>query len=138
MNKVMATTTTRRPGRSRSGSAMTAPHRAIRALRYVNEELVRASEAISRSAGTATRPRAGVPAGKMPAQLPLRNALTGPPGLGGSPPSSPAWWRALGDGQEAGGSRRKRPGHSARLRRDDANRARCRCQPSAGSRRRGG
>ena len=78
MNKVMATTTTR-PGRSRSGSAMTTPHWAIRTVRYVNEELVRASEAISRSARTATRPRADVPAGKMAAQLPLRNALTGPP-----------------------------------------------------------
>ena len=79
MNQVMATTMTRRPGRSRSGSAMTTPRRAIRAVRYVNEELVRASEAISRSARTATRPRADVPAGKMAAQLPLRNALTGPP-----------------------------------------------------------
>lgn len=75
---------------------MTTPRRAIRALRYVSEELVRGSEAISRFARAATRPRADAPAGKMPAHLPLRNALTGPPGLEGSPPSSLAWWRALG------------------------------------------
>ena len=89
MNEVMATTTMRRPGRSGSGSADTIPHRAIRTLRYVSEELVRASQAMSRSARTATCPRAGVPAGKMAAQFPLPNALTGPPGLQGSPPVQP-------------------------------------------------
>ena len=52
---------------------MTTPHRAIRTLRYLNEELGTRIKAISRSARTATRPRAGVPAGKMPAQLPLPN-----------------------------------------------------------------
>lgn len=63
-NEVIAMTVTRRP-RRRPGWAMTAPRRAIRALRYVNEELVRASEAMIRSArAPQPRPRPAAPAGK--------------------------------------------------------------------------
>jgi hypothetical protein len=48
---------------ARPGQAMTAPRRAIRALRYVNDELMRASEAIIRSArAPRPRPQASVPA----------------------------------------------------------------------------
>jgi hypothetical protein len=79
-NQLMTTTSARRPRLSRSGWAMTALRRAIRTLRYVNEELVLPSEAISRSArAQQTHPGGDVPAGKMPAQLPLPNALTAPP-----------------------------------------------------------
>ena len=62
---------------------------------------------------------------------------TGPPGLEGSPPSSPAWWRALGTVKRSEVAEGSVPG-TARLRRDDGNRARCRCPRPAGSRRRGG
>ena len=62
---VIAMTVTRRPRRRRPGWAMTAPRRAIRALRYVNEELVRASEAMIRFArAPQPRPRPDAPAGK--------------------------------------------------------------------------
>jgi hypothetical protein len=48
---------------ARPGQAMTAPRRAIHALRYVNDELMRASEAIIRSArAPRPRPQASVPA----------------------------------------------------------------------------
>jgi len=74
------TTTAQQPRRSRSGWAVTALRRAIRALRYVNEELTLASEAIARSArAQQSHPAGDRPAGKMPAQLPLPNALTRPP-----------------------------------------------------------
>lgn len=51
-NEVATTTTAtpRRPPRSRSGWARTVLPRAVRALRYVNEELLLASAAIARSA----------------------------------------------------------------------------------------
>ena len=63
--EVIAMTVTRRPRRRRPGWAMTAPRRAIRALRYVNEELVRASEAMIRFArAPQPRPRPDAPAGK--------------------------------------------------------------------------
>ena len=79
-NEVIAMTVTRRPRRRRPGWAMTAPRRAIRALRYVNEELVRASEAMIRSArAPQTRPRPAAPAGKDGRPAPSRNALTGSP-----------------------------------------------------------
>jgi hypothetical protein len=59
-DEVMTTTATRRPRRSRSGGAMTALRRAIRALRYVNEELTLAGEAIARSArASQTHPGGG-------------------------------------------------------------------------------
>lgn len=64
-NEVIAMTATRRPRRRRPGWAMTALRRAIRTLRYVNDELVCASEAIIRSArAPQPRPRADVPAGE--------------------------------------------------------------------------
>lgn len=48
---------------ARPGQAMTAPRRAIRALGYVNDELMRASETIIRSARVPRpRPQASVPA----------------------------------------------------------------------------
>ena len=58
--EVTATTAVRS---ARPGQAMTAPRRAIRVLRYVNDELMRGSEAIIRSA-RAPRPcpQASVPA----------------------------------------------------------------------------
>jgi hypothetical protein len=60
MREVTATTAARS---ARPGQAMTAPRRAIRALRYVNDELMRASEAIIRSARVPRpRPQASVPA----------------------------------------------------------------------------
>jgi hypothetical protein len=47
----------------RPGQAMTAPRRPIRVLRYVNDELMRASEAIIRSARVPRpRPQVSVPA----------------------------------------------------------------------------
>ena len=47
----------------RPGQAMTAPRRPIRVLRYVNDELMRASEAIIRSArAPRPRPQVSVPA----------------------------------------------------------------------------
>lgn len=49
-------TATRRQRRQRSGWAMTAMRRMIGTLRYVNDELVRASEAMIRSA-RAPQPR---------------------------------------------------------------------------------
>ena len=58
--EVTATTAARS---ARPGQAMTAPRRAIRALRYVNDELMRASEAIIRSARVPRPcPQASVPA----------------------------------------------------------------------------
>jgi hypothetical protein len=42
-----AATPARRPGRPRPGWARTAPHRAVWALRYANQELTRACEALS-------------------------------------------------------------------------------------------
>ena len=64
-SEVIAMTATRRPRRPRPGSAMTILHRTIRALRYVNGELVRASEALFRRAGARqSRRQADVPAGK--------------------------------------------------------------------------
>lgn len=51
--EVTAMTATRRP---RPGQVLTVPRRALRALRHVNDELMRASEAIIRSA-RAPRPR---------------------------------------------------------------------------------
>ena len=58
--EVTATTAARS---ARPGQAMTAPRRAIRALRYINNELMRASEAIIRSARVPRpRPQASVPA----------------------------------------------------------------------------
>jgi hypothetical protein len=58
--EVTATTAVRS---ARPGQAMTAPRRAIRALQYVNDELMRASEAIIRSArAPRPRPQASVPA----------------------------------------------------------------------------
>jgi hypothetical protein len=58
--EVTATTAARS---ARPDQAMTAPRRAIRALRYVNDELMRASEAIIRSARVPRpRPQASVPA----------------------------------------------------------------------------
>jgi hypothetical protein len=47
MKEVTAMTATYRP---RPGRMMSGPRRVIRALRYVNDELTRASEAIIRSA----------------------------------------------------------------------------------------
>lgn len=49
-NEVIAMTAARRPHRPRARRAMTIPGRAIRALRYTHEELLRASEAMIRSA----------------------------------------------------------------------------------------
>jgi hypothetical protein len=49
-DEVIAVTATRRPRRPQPGWAMTAIRRAIGTLRYVNDELGRASEAIVRSA----------------------------------------------------------------------------------------
>ena len=53
MKEVTAMTATHRP---RPGRTMSGPRRVIRALRYVNDELTRASEAIIRSA-RAPQPR---------------------------------------------------------------------------------
>ena len=58
MKEVTAMTATHRP---RPGRMMSGPRRAIRALRYVNDELTRASEAIIRSA-RAPQPRPRVQA----------------------------------------------------------------------------
>jgi hypothetical protein len=53
-------TAARRP---RSGQVMTVPAQALRALRHVNDELTRASEAIIRSArAPQARPRVQAPA----------------------------------------------------------------------------
>jgi hypothetical protein len=46
-------TATRRPRRPGPGWARTAPRRAISTIRYVNDELMRANEAIFRPAGAA-------------------------------------------------------------------------------------
>jgi hypothetical protein len=56
MKEVTAMTATYRP---RPGRMMSGPRRVIRALRYVNDELTRASEAIIRSA-RAPQPRTRV------------------------------------------------------------------------------
>jgi hypothetical protein len=57
-------TASRRPRRPHSRWAVTALRRAVRAVRYVREELVRASEAIVRSArAPQSRPPAGGIAG---------------------------------------------------------------------------
>ena len=59
--EVTAMTSTRL--HQRGSRAMTAPRRALRALRYVNDELLRASEAIIRSArAPRPRPQASAPA----------------------------------------------------------------------------
>jgi hypothetical protein len=66
MKEVTTMTATHRP---RPGRMMSRPRRAIRALRYVNDELTRASEAIIRSARAPQprpgckrpQPRAGIP-----------------------------------------------------------------------------
>ena len=58
--EVTATTAARS---ARPGQAITAPRRAIRVLRYVNDELMRASEAIIRSARV---PRPRRPATRSP------------------------------------------------------------------------
>ena len=55
--EVTAMTATRRP---RTGQVITVPRRVLRALRHVNDELTRASEAIIRSA-RAPRPRPADP-----------------------------------------------------------------------------
>jgi hypothetical protein len=58
--EVTAMTATRRP---RTGQVMTAPRRVLRALRHVNDELTRASEAVIRSArAPQPRPRIQAPA----------------------------------------------------------------------------
>ena len=73
-DEVIAMTTTRQPRRERSGWAMTALRRAIGALRHVNDEQVRASEAIFRSARfPQPRPRPANPARGS-------GAPAGPPG----------------------------------------------------------
>ena len=59
-------TTTLRP---RTGRAMTALHRAVSTLRYVNDELTRASEAIIRSARAPRQP------GPRPSALADKDAL---------------------------------------------------------------
>ena len=76
-NEVMTTTSTRRPRRSRSGWAVTALRRVLRPLRYANEELTGASEAIARSArapqtrpGPPDSPEAGRGGGMPPAARP--------------------------------------------------------------------
>jgi hypothetical protein len=51
--EVIAMTAARRP---RRGQVMTLPTRALRTLRYVNDELTRASEAIIRSARAPQQP----------------------------------------------------------------------------------
>src|SRR6476646_8484348 len=61
-NEVIAMTAERAPVRARSGWAVTALRRAISVLRYLQEENMRASEALCRPIG-APRPRADVPAG---------------------------------------------------------------------------
>jgi hypothetical protein len=67
-------TATHRP---RPGRMMTGPHRMIHALRYANDELMRAGEAIIRSA-RAPRP-APQPSQPQPGTgRPGRNGLTGP------------------------------------------------------------
>jgi hypothetical protein len=64
-DEVIAMTAARRPRRPRSGWPMTVLRPAVRTLRYANQELVRASEAIYRSArAPQLRPRPDVPAGK--------------------------------------------------------------------------
>ena len=65
-------TSTRRSAREGPGRAMTALQRAVRILRYVNQELLRANEAIFRPAGPPRHrespPRqAGAPAAQPPA-----------------------------------------------------------------------
>lgn len=58
--EVIAMTAARRP---KPGQVMTVPARALRALRHVNDELTRASEAIIRSArAPQARPRVQAPA----------------------------------------------------------------------------
>jgi hypothetical protein len=52
-------TSTRRLGRQGSARVMTAAQRAFRTIRYVNQELTRAMEAIFRPAGAPQHPPAG-------------------------------------------------------------------------------
>ena len=73
--EVTAMTATRRP---RPGQALTVPRRALRTLRHVNDELMRASEAIIRSA-RAPRPR---PRSRHPRPAALARPL---------PPIVPTW-----------------------------------------------
>ncbi|MGH7735707.1 MAG: hypothetical protein ACREOE_18925, partial [Gemmatimonadales bacterium] len=61
-NEVITITATRRPRRPRPGWVMTALRGALRALRHVNDELVRASQAILRSARAPQPRRAEEPA----------------------------------------------------------------------------
>jgi hypothetical protein len=70
-DEVMTTTSTRRPRRSRSGWAVTTLRRALRTLRYLNQELTGASEAIARSARAPQ-----IHPGDVPAHFPLTNGLT--------------------------------------------------------------
>jgi hypothetical protein len=66
-------TATRRTHRPGLGWAMTAVRRAVRALRYVNDELLRASEAMIRSArAQQPRPRPEAPAGTDAQRAPDR------------------------------------------------------------------
>ena len=70
-------TATRRP---RTGQVMTIPHRVLRAFRHVNDELMRASEAIIRSArAPQPHPQIQAPAARdtHPGTAPI--VLTGPP-----------------------------------------------------------
>jgi hypothetical protein len=58
-------TSTRRPGRQGPGSVMTGMHRAIRTIKYVHQEQVRAMEAIFRPVGAPQH--RGSPAGRASA-----------------------------------------------------------------------
>jgi len=76
-------TSTRRSAREGPGRAMTALQRAVRTLRYVNQELLRANEAIFRPAGPprhreSPATQAGAPAAAQPpAAQPPASATTG-------------------------------------------------------------
>ncbi|HEY2690765.1 MAG TPA: hypothetical protein VGJ50_20155 [Streptosporangiaceae bacterium] len=64
-------TSTRRPGPEGLGRARSAMQRAVRTLRYVNQELLRANEAIFRPVGPPRRrespaSQAGAPAAAQP------------------------------------------------------------------------
>jgi hypothetical protein len=65
-------TSTRRPARAGPGRVMTALQRAVRTLRHVNQELLRANEAIFRPVGPPRRQespasQASAPAAAQPA-----------------------------------------------------------------------
>jgi hypothetical protein len=80
---VTAMTATRDPRARQMRTALqvrTAPRRAIRALRHVNDELLRASEAIIRSAAHLSPARKYRRLRPRPlSRIPPRSALTGPP-----------------------------------------------------------